>query len=183
MKKGIWILLIVASLLIFSCSDDSSSPSDDINDTYVLSGTVELAEGIEITENAHVYCVWKKPMSGMYIHGKSKIDWDKRNFKITLETPLPDDCYFQDGLAFCYIFVYEHQGYFGDINENTAITNAIGDGGNRGIVLIDNLDNPIISRDFPNAERGFIMANISEDDQGNYSFTENATSLTVTVKK
>ncbi len=183
MKQALWILLISISLLFLSCSDDSSSPSDDLDDTFELTGTVVLDEGVEITEKAHVYCVWKKPMSGMYIHGKSPIDWDNRNFTINLETPLPDDCYFEDGLAFCYIFVFEHQGYFGDINENTAISNAIGNGGNRGVVLLDNLDNDIIARDFPNAERGFIMAEITEDEQGKFHFTENSTSLNITIKK
>jgi hypothetical protein len=183
MKKNMILLLVSIAFLIFSCSEDSSGPSDNLDDTYELSGTVKVAEGVEIQDKAAVYCVWKAPMSGMYIHGKSSIDWDKMSFDITLETPLPDDCYYEDGLAFCYILAFPHLGYFDDINENTAYDNAIGNAGNIGIVLIDDLENEIIARDFPNAERGFVMAEITEDANGKYSFKEITTSVEVEITK
>lgn len=182
MKNYSVLLLALLVLLFVSCSDDSSSPSDDVNDTYTLKGTVSLAAGVEKTDAANVYCVWKSPMSGMYIQGKSAIDWNKMSFSIKLETPLEDDCFFMDDLAFCYIMVFPTPGYAGDINESIAEDNALGKA-DANVAFIGDTDNPLVVRDLPDAKKGFLLVKVVDNGNGNYSFVTDNSDVNIEITK
>lgn len=183
MRKISLLISLVIGFILISCSEDdkNNSPTGTVDDKYELTGTVKLIGDAELNETAHVYCVWKSPASGMYILGKSAID-KNMEFEIELKTPLEKECYYEEGVAFCSIFVFPNAAYSKYINESVAYDNALGISPDDNIILIEDLENETVKRDMPEAEKGFHLVTIDLKDDGTYEIKNNTSAIEVIVE-